>query len=270
MRSIVVIAGSPRPKGNTYKIVRQVQAELEKRGTVNVETVQLQRANIQYCRGCMLCMKRGEGRCPCRDELLAIRDKMREADGVVFACPVYVHGVPAVMKNFYDRLAFQCHQPAYLDKAALLVTTTELSGSRETLEYMEFVAFTWGFRIAGKLAVCSGYEHEGAYRKATERLIDRAASQLWAAMSTPRPAPTMKELAFFNLMRTKVTLHRQQFPRDYEYWRERGWLARPYYYDVSIPAAKSLLTRTMVRARVRRMLRDAGLDQLRRPADVAS
>jgi len=267
MKSVVVICGSPRPKGNTFKIVSQVEAQLRLHGEVNVEHVHLKKSNIEYCRGCLACMRRGEQRCPCHDDLLGIRDKLRAADSVIFACPVYVHTVPALMKNFFDRLAFQCHQPAYQDKAALLVTTTELTGAAETLDYLEFVTFTWGFRIAGKLdVVYPGYLREGAYRAATERRIGRAAAALWEAMTTPQPAPSLQQLAFFRLMRTKVTFHREHLPRDYEYWQERGWLNRRYYDERPIPALKQLLARTLVRLRVRRLLHRSGLDEPPPPA----
>jgi hypothetical protein len=36
MKSVVVICGSPRPKGNTFKIVSQVEAQLRLHGEVNL------------------------------------------------------------------------------------------------------------------------------------------------------------------------------------------------------------------------------------------
>ena len=63
MKSIVVIFGSPRPRGNTFKIVSQLEAQLRQRGEVNVEYVHLRKSNIEYCRGCLACMRCGEQRC---------------------------------------------------------------------------------------------------------------------------------------------------------------------------------------------------------------
>jgi multimeric flavodoxin WrbA len=238
-----------------------VEETLRSRGEVTVEHVHLKKLDLQPCRGCLQCMRRGEERCPCRDDLLSLRDQMRAADGVIFACPVYVHTVPGPMKTFYDRLAFQCHQPAYQQQAALCVTTTELTGARETLDYMQFVAFTWGFQLAGTLdVVYPGYEKEDDYRNEAERRVEQAATNLWAAMTTPRPAPSVKELVFFHLMRTKVTLHRHVLNRDFEYWEERGWLDQSWY-DANAPVSawKSRLARGLARLRVRKLLRHAGL-----------
>jgi len=261
MKSVLVISGSPRPKGNTRKVLRLVEEELSRRGDVAFEHISLGSLHIETCRGCLKCMRRHEARCPCHDDLLGLRDKMLAADAVIFASPVYVHTVTALMKNLFDRLAFHCHQPAFHDVSALLVTTSELTGARETLDYMRFVCFTWGFRIAGELGVVyPSFVAGGRYRAQAEAHIERAAASLWDSMTTPRPSPSLKELAFFHLMRTKVTLHRDVLPRDYEVWQERGWLESDYFTDVAVPRWRSLLARALVRLRVRAILREAGIE----------
>ena len=131
MKNVVVISGSPRPKGNTYKIVKEIENNMCRYNEVVFNYVSLKRFHLEYCKGCLRCMKKGETFCPCKDDALQLRDTLLAADGVVFASPVYVHTVSAMLKNFYDRFAYMCHQSRFRDKTAMFVVTTELSGAKE-------------------------------------------------------------------------------------------------------------------------------------------
>lgn len=259
MKKILVISGSPRPKGNTYKVTALVEEEMKRLGDVEFEYFFLKKANLEYCRGCLVCMKKGEENCPCKDDAVMLRDKMSEADGTVFISPVYVHTVSALMKNFYDRFAYVCHQPRFLDKAAIFIVTTELSGSKETLDYMDFPAFTWGFRTAGCLdVVYDSFKKEGEYRNKTNERISRLAYDFYEALTTPRKVK-FKELVFFNVMKAKVTFHSVMLPRDYDFWKEKGWLERSFYHENNIPCLKSALAKKLAKIRVRKILRQYGL-----------
>ena len=260
MKQITVILGSPRSKGNTYQAVRLLEEQLCPNNGIEFKYISLGKLNLEYCRGCLLCTKRGEDFCPCRDDSLTLRDEMLDADGIVFAAPVYVHTVPALMKNFYDRFAYMCHQPHFRDKAALLLVTTELSGVDETLELMSFAATTWGFHVADCLGIVqSGFREDGPYRAEIKERLLMASDRFHQALTTPRPLASFKELALFNLLKTKITLHREAFPHDYRYWQEQGWLTRSFFNEDEAPKLKSFLARTMVRFRVGRIKKKLGL-----------
>jgi multimeric flavodoxin WrbA len=260
MKQITVILGSPRSKGNTYQAVRLLEERMCQNDGIEFKYISLGKLNLEYCRGCLLCMKRGESFCPCRDDSLTLRDEMLDADGIVFAAPVYVHTVPALMKNFYDRFAYMCHQPHFRDKAALLLVTTELSGVDETLELMNFAATTWGFHVADCLGIVqSGFREDGPYRVEIKERLLLAADRFHKALTTPRPQASFKELALFNLLKTKINLHREAFPHDYRYWQEQGWLTSSFFNEDEAPSLKSFLASTMVRFRVGRMKKKLGL-----------
>ena len=164
------------------------------------------------------------------------------------------------MKNFYDRFAFFCHQPHFLDKACVNIVTTELSGAEETLKYMAFPPFTWGFRQAGELdAVYESFQKEGAYRTRIQQKLSDLAQSFHHALTTPRPAPGMKELAFFNVMKTKVTFHADLLPRDYEFWKEQGWLDRNFYHENGVNPIKSAFARFMVARKIKGIMQRNGL-----------
>ena len=71
------------------------------------ELIFLPAAHIEHCRQCDddgwgLC--RREGRCAIDDDLAAIADKIRQADAVVFATPVYYSDLSESLRAFTDRL----------------------------------------------------------------------------------------------------------------------------------------------------------------------
>lgn len=89
----------------------------------------------------VLCPHREGGeKCPNRDDAPAIEQKMREADGVIFASPVYGMNVSGLFKLFVDRSCYIFHRPRFFDKKALLLTTAGALGVKEVLSYLALVA----------------------------------------------------------------------------------------------------------------------------------
>lgn len=259
MKSILIISGSPRPKGNTYKIMQHIQAEMESLGTYTYEWVFLKKVNLGFCKGCLNCMKKGEEHCPCNDDALEIRDKLLAADGIVFLTPVYVHTVSALLKNLYDRFAWCCHRPRLLGKSALLLVTTELSGIDETLAYMAFPANAWGLTIADAVGVVyPTFQSNPQYRAQKEIRLQSAAQSFHTQLHAEKRDFSMPRLAFFHLMKKKVTLHKDVLPYDYQFWRDNSWLEKSFYDETGLPKLKNRIARTLVSFRAGTMLKKAG------------
>ena len=56
---------------------------------------------------------------------------MHEADGVIFASPVYSINVSGVFKVFVNRFSYVFHRPLFFDKKALLLSITGAAGTKE-------------------------------------------------------------------------------------------------------------------------------------------
>ena len=87
----VIINGSPRRK-NTWKMVEQAKTNLKG----DFEEIHLMREKIPLCNGCFKCIVEGEERCPHRDIIQPIVDKLKSADGIIIASPVYAMNVTAL------------------------------------------------------------------------------------------------------------------------------------------------------------------------------
>ncbi|WP_297421855.1 flavodoxin family protein [Clostridium sp.] len=87
--NILAIIGSPRVNGNTYKTVRLIEQRLaEKNNEIKFEYVQLSKTNINTCKGCFICIEKGEENCPLKDDRNNLELKMKQADAVIFGSPV--------------------------------------------------------------------------------------------------------------------------------------------------------------------------------------
>ena len=82
----LAIVGSPRKNGNTEILVRYTLKAIEEEG-IDTELVHLGDVEIKPCTACMLCKK--EERCPIDDDLFPIYLRMKEADAIILASPVY-------------------------------------------------------------------------------------------------------------------------------------------------------------------------------------
>ncbi len=100
MKKVLIISTSPRKAGNS-----QVLADAFMKGAKDannlVEKVELYDKKINFCLGCLACQKSGQ--CVIKDDANAIVEKMRDADVLVFATPIYYYAMSGQMKTMLDR-----------------------------------------------------------------------------------------------------------------------------------------------------------------------
>ena len=97
------IVGSPRKAGNTEILTRHTLKAIEEEG-LETELVRLAGLDIQPCNACMVC--RSEERCPINDDLFPIYTKMKEADAIILASPVYYGSATALLKALMERAGY--------------------------------------------------------------------------------------------------------------------------------------------------------------------
>ena len=103
---VLAINGSPHPQGTTSTGLGLVASELVQQG-IEIEIVQVGHQAIHGCAACGQCARPGVKGCVLTDDPVnACIDKMREADGLLLACPVYYGGIAGTMKCFLDRFFY--------------------------------------------------------------------------------------------------------------------------------------------------------------------
>lgn len=168
MSRIVILVGSMRKGGNT-DLLAQSFAEGASKNNV-VELVSVADYNINPCIGCNSCFTREENQCFQNDDMSKIYDKLRNADIVVVASPVYFYGISAELKALIDRLHTPMRNEFQIKKLALLLvgaaTLPELFDAIK-LQYQLILNF-FHLEDAGMVLV-RGVKDKGDIRK-TEAL----------------------------------------------------------------------------------------------------
>jgi multimeric flavodoxin WrbA len=98
---IAGVVSSPHRNGNSATLLREALAGAREAGA-ETEEIFLPEHKLQFCRGCMDCSR--TGRCALGDGFEAIRQTLREADGIIISSPTYGSAPCATMKNLLDRL----------------------------------------------------------------------------------------------------------------------------------------------------------------------
>jgi multimeric flavodoxin WrbA len=101
-KKVFVAMGSPRKDGNSATLAKQVAAGAEAAGA-EVESFYLHSLDIQPCTACDACREDTARDCVIEDDMQALYQKLRRADALVIASPVYWFTVSAQTKAFMDR-----------------------------------------------------------------------------------------------------------------------------------------------------------------------
>lgn len=102
--TVLAFNASPRKeKGNTALILNPFLDGMRSAGA-EVELFYVKKLKIAPCLGCFNCWLKTPGECVQKDDMLQIVPKMRQADIVVYATPVYSHGMTGQLKNLIDRM----------------------------------------------------------------------------------------------------------------------------------------------------------------------
>ena len=135
---VLLINGSPRPDGNTFCALQEIEAQLKKHG-IETEIFQIGTKPVRMCINCGGCRRNGGKGCvfdddPCNE----IARKIAESDALVVGTPVYYGqpngGILAVMQ----RLFFSAGHLVQ-NKPAAAVAICRRGGATATLQTMNMM-----------------------------------------------------------------------------------------------------------------------------------
>ncbi len=99
---VLVLLGSPRKKGNSAALAREIAAGAESAGAA-VESLFIQEMNIKACQACWSCQKPDSTGCVIKDDMQEIFPKLIAADSWVIATPVHWFNMSTQTKLWLDR-----------------------------------------------------------------------------------------------------------------------------------------------------------------------
>jgi multimeric flavodoxin WrbA len=117
---IIGICGSPR-EGNTEWIMKNIFASIPEG-----ELILLRNMDVKFCNGCLICEDSKE--CILKDDMIKIYGKLLKCERIIIGTPVYFDSIPAILKNFIDRLNPLCVTRRLKNKELYLVVVGQLKG----------------------------------------------------------------------------------------------------------------------------------------------
>lgn len=148
---ILVLQGSPRLNGNTAHHVAAFKEGAESKGH-EVEVLNIAAMNITGCKACEYCHGKGEGQCIQKDDMQSIYPKLKEAEMVVLASPIYYWGFSGQMMSAITRF-YAPGKPAATKYAMFLSSGSPGVYDAPISEYKSVLRF-FGAEDLGIMTVC--------------------------------------------------------------------------------------------------------------------
>lgn len=149
MKKIIAINGSPNKNGNTAFLLNLLGEEIKKQG-VSFEVIhigeELSKLKLPYCVCCSSPCNRS---CYEGTSFETVMNRTMEADGVIFASPVYFGSMSAQLKCFFDKTRDARAKKAFLGKPACAVSVgaTKYGGQQSTIRSIQDCCMVLGFSI---------------------------------------------------------------------------------------------------------------------------
>lgn len=238
---VTAFVGSAQ-KRHTYNATDRFMKQLRSRGDIEYEIVALSDYNIQICKGCRLCLDRGEELCPLKDDRDILIKKMYDSDGIIFATPNYSFQVSGIMKIFLDRLGFMFHRPRFFGKTFTGLVAQGIYGGGEIVKYLNFVGTGLGFNTVKGRCITTREPIPEKQQKINDANIDSLSRKFYSQLiKNEYPAPSLLWLMIFRMSRSSLRVILDESWRDYVYYGEKGWFESDYYYPVTLNPFKKLI-----------------------------
>ncbi|MCG6961756.1 MAG: NAD(P)H-dependent oxidoreductase [Acidobacteria bacterium] len=146
----------------------------------SVEVIELQDRHVGPCVGCYLCDFNGDGVCVLKDEYEAIKQRLHQADGIVYVGTCASGMVDCHLKAFLDRGWGIAHRPTLKGKYGFVIATGGGPLEAEAGWYLQFVLNKFGTRCIAALtqSAADGPAFAASVRRTVEDL-DRALDEKW-------------------------------------------------------------------------------------------
>lgn len=129
---VLMLNGSSKPTGNTYRSLYEVGEQLKKEN-IDYEIFQIGGNPVRDCIGCGQCSEKG---CVFEDDVVnEFIAKAKEADGFVFGTPVYYAHPSGRILSFLDRV-FYSSSSAFAFKPGAAVAVARRGGNSASFDVL--------------------------------------------------------------------------------------------------------------------------------------
>ena len=219
---ILAIHGSPLTTRSTTRKLANFVLEGAAEASAETEMIDLCDFRVTPCTACEGCSFNGI--CVYEDDVPVLVERMKEADVIVFASPVYIDNVSGQMKVFFDRLADAIHYQLLAGKYGCSVASTHTSGGDEVVAYQNHALNYLGVIAMGGISVATGGNAMSidAAEAPARALGKKLADAIMNGFSDPKQEEEIARNRDF--FRDLVIENRDFRTEDYERWVKLGWI----------------------------------------------
>lgn len=242
MSSKIVVLISGRPKGNTYKIIKMIENEMNNIAESSFEYISLNNS-CNFCNNCYQCFNKGEDLCPHKDFIQPIIEKIDNADGIILSSPLYSESITASLKNFLDHTSYLYHRPKFFNKKGLAITTVTGVMSQSSSKYLQKILERWGI-FKPMRAHFPLWDIQLDMKKISRKKI-RQISKKFSKLLTKKEIekPSFMRLIWFNIWRQVIKADTTTF--DYKYWQKSRWFTNSFYFENRVNLHKKIISKSL-------------------------
>jgi len=215
----VIALNTSRRKFNTFRALKSLEI-IFKEEKVEYEIINLHDYKIDYCKGCETCIIKDF--CPIDDDVQKINEKLISADGIIFSTPVYMENISGILKTYIDRNCKWYHRSELLKKPYLAIATTNGSGLKRSLDYLDLVATRWGMVPCGKIG--------RTFRKHMDEITRKETGQFIEFVKNPDNIKQWISPSKYINYSVQKSISMNLFEIDREFWKKNG-IDKGYYYN---------------------------------------
>lgn len=141
---VLMLNGSPRAGGNTELALKEAEKVLKKNG-VETEIIHVGSKDVRGCIACGYCST--HGKCAFLDSVNETAEKLKDADGLIIASPVYYASANGTLIAFLDRLFYSTHFDKTM-KVGASIAVCRRSGATATFDQLNKYFTISGMPIA--------------------------------------------------------------------------------------------------------------------------
>lgn len=216
---VLLISSSPhQEKSSTFLLAKELLRGLSEEG-VSGETLHLDNYRVFFCKHCEACHKKIL-KCPLKDDVSMILEKMLEAEAIILASPNYINQVTASMKALFDRSAHFIHCKRLAGKYIAGVVSSGSGQNQEVLDYLKYYGSACGAQYSGGV---SAQQQFGQDKKDEAfELGKKIASDLREKRQyVDQLQDIQKGKQYFAQV---IKARKNDWQEEYAYWSQKGWL----------------------------------------------
>ena len=227
MKKIFAFIGSDNgDRSCTAKFAEMIFQGASKKydGQIEVEILTSKDVNINPCKGCRNCFKYCKCSQDAYDDIDLVKNKMLDADFIIWGSPVYAHQVSGQMKILIDRLSYWLHLMILAGKPGIVISTTSSTGYIEVLSYLSKILTHMGVKVVRGYNIFTDFQGDFLEIEDVKKKAEKASDLICDYLSGREKITSNTSLeSIFLSQKRSIILSKEVKPEEYSFWEKEGY-----------------------------------------------